>query len=360
MRIINAMFGCGKGGIEQAFLDYDAALHAKQHEVITLVHPRAQILPAIIQTDSTIEMVANYGSWDITAVWKLKQLLQRITPDCIIAHGNRAVTLLRKATNTIPIIGVCHNYNLKHLMHCDGLLSITNNIRDLVISRGFSPSLIHQIPNMITVPTGLNPRASLSFRTPPIIGTMGRFVKKKGINIFIEALSILKARAIPFCAIIGGCGIEDQHLRTQVSTLGLDNDISFTGWVEDKTLFYKNCDIFCLPSLHEPFGIVLLEAFLHALPVVSTDSEGPCEIAHHEHDALIVQKANAVAMADAIERLIMHPKLAASLAINAFSTVTKHYDSAIVSVLLDKAITDIIQQTSNKTVIASPRTAKKL
>jgi glycosyltransferase involved in cell wall biosynthesis len=358
VRIINAMFGCKKGGIEQAFLDYGSALSMQGNDVVALVHPHAQILPALIHSDMTIETVTNYGNWDVAAVWKIKQILQRIKPDGIIAHGNRAVILLRKATTTIPIIGVCHNYNLKHLVTCDALLSITEDLRNVAISKNFPAENIFKVPNMIPVRAGMKPRASLSLREPVTIGTMGRFVKKKGFDVFIQALALLKEKSIPFRAIIGGSGAEDQNLRKLVSSFDLDNEVVFRGWVEDKSLFFKECDIFCLPSLHEPFGIVLLEAFLHSLPVVTTDSEGPVEIAEPGKDALVVAKGNPAAMATAIERLITDQKLAASLAVKGFATVTNRYSSEVIGMLLHDTVSRIITKKMVVSELSDTKSAK--
>ena len=342
MRIINAMFGYKKSSIEQVFLAYGASLANHGNEVVALVHPSATILPTLIQSDMMMETVANYGNWDVAAVWRLKQIIRRIDPDCIIAHGNRAVILLRRASVGIPIIGVCHNYNLKHLLGCDALISISEDIRTMLISRGQTEATIYKIPNMITIPEGLTTRPSLSFRDPPVIGAMGKFVKNKGLDIFIKSLALLKAKEIPFSALIGGNGSEDEELRKLVITLGLKGDVTFTGWVEDKEHFYKSCDIFCLSSLYEPFSTGLLEAFLYALPVVTSDSEGPREIARNEIDALVIPKGNAEAMASAIERLIADRKLAAKLAINGFKTVSNSYNSTIVGEQLHETVETIV------------------
>jgi len=43
--------------------------------------------------------------------------------------------------------------------------------------------------------------------------------------------------------------------------------------VHDKRTFFAGVDVFCLPSHHEPFGIVLIEAMAHAMPVVSTTAK---------------------------------------------------------------------------------------
>lgn len=338
------MFGCKKGGIEQAFLDYGAALASQGNEVIALVHPHAQILPALIQSDISIETVTNYGNWDVAAVWKLKQIIQRVKPDCIVTHGNRAVILMKKTLSGVPIIGVCHNYNLKYLLGSDALLAITEDLRATAISKGQPEDRVFKVPNMIAIPSLLQTRETLSFHNPPVIGAMGRFVKKKGLDVFIQSLGLLKEKSIPFRALIGGSGVEDANLRKLVASLGLESHITFTGWVEDKAHFYNACDIFCLPSLHEPFGIVLLEAFLHALPVITTDSEGPVEIATSEKDALVVEKNNAAAMATALERLINDRKLAAKLAVNGLATVKNRYSSAVIGQHLNQTIRIILSQ----------------
>ncbi len=68
----------------------------------------------------------------------------------------------------------------------------------------------------------------------------------------------------------------------QIDSLGLKENVSLEGWIGDIEGFLKEANLFVLPSLDEPFGIVVLEAMALGIPIVSSDSKGPKEILDDE------------------------------------------------------------------------------
>jgi len=338
MRIVNAMFGTGSGGIEQAFIDYTDALQLKQHQVLALAHPDAAVLSQLDRTGVEVVTEKNRGKWDLFAVKRLRGYLRHWQPDCIIAHGNRAISLLRQGRYPAPLVGVCHNYKFKQLLTCDALISVSEDIRKQIIKAGYRADRITVVPNMIRLPDHHPAIIKHDSNKTPVLAVAARFVAKKGIDIFIRAIRLLVDRGCSFRAIIAGAGEEDVKLRQLVSDLKLNETIEFTGWLEDKVAFYDSVDIFCLPSLHEPFGIVILEAFAHGLPVISSDSEGPSEIIRHNENGLIVARGDAQALAVAMEKLLADKALADALSKSGLNTVQTHYALPIVANSLDVAL----------------------
>ena len=95
MRILNVMLGRGLGGLEQALLDYAVALTQCGHEVHPIIHPNAALRPGLEAKGATLHSLPHAGSWDPLAATRLRRLLRLLRPDISIAHGNRAVSLLR-------------------------------------------------------------------------------------------------------------------------------------------------------------------------------------------------------------------------------------------------------------------------
>lgn len=344
MLVVNAMFSRGLGGIEQAFIDYCTALKHQGHDVIALVHPKAAVKKDLLRmTDGKhfiIREIGNAGQWDIWASGRARSLLRKKRPDVVIAHGNRAVTLLRKATSLIcPLVGVTHNYSHKHLVGIDAVIAITKDLQRHIIEAGQPEDTVYIIPNMIHQRL----RSGHPYHDPPVIGTMGRFVEKKGMDHFLEALAELASMDVLFKAVIGGSGEEEKKLKERCASLKLGQRVTFTGWVENKQDFFKSIDIFCLPSHHEPFGIVLLEAFNHHVPVITTDTEGPSEIVTHGENGLVVAKGDVIAMAKAIKRLTVQKNVANNLAEQAQKTLKQRYALEVVSKKLDKALEEIVR-----------------
>ena len=342
MRIINAMFGCGLGGIEQAFLDYNTALIQAGHDVAAIIHPKARIRAILDEKKMPYTTLPNWGYWDIVAIGRLHKLLQIHKPDIIITHGNRAVWLLRKAAQKeFPVVGVCHNYRLKRLIGADALFSITEDLCKTSTQAGQPAESVYIIPNMIDT-SQHQATPSREQHLPPVIGTMGRFVHKKGFHTFLDALKLLKDKGILFKAILGGNGEGNEALQQLAKNYDLQDRVAFPGWITDKAAFFEDCDVFCLPSLHEPFGIVLLEAFLHETAVVSTATEGPREIITDKENGRLIPPNDAKAMAEVLEDFLQNPSRANAYAKNGLDTVKTRYAMPVVGDKIEKALEHII------------------
>jgi glycosyltransferase involved in cell wall biosynthesis len=338
------MFSAIGGGIEQAFVDYCEGLQARGHQVTAVTHPAAVVNPQLRLLGITPVSMRNLGEFDPIAILRLRRILRKAAPNIIIAHTTRSCTLAHFASGKRwPLVAVAHNYQrrIRRMVAADAVFTTTHDLIDFVASQGMAKDRISHIPNMVRCHE-LPHRAPR--RTPPVIGSMGRFVAKKGFDVFIDALKLLKERHYDFRAVLGGTGEEEKRLKARAAAAGLGDTLTFPGWVEDKKAFYTSIDMFCLPSLHEPFGIVLLEAFIHGVPVVATDSEGPRDIITANFDALIAPIGDAAKLAEALARLLDDVKLADELAANAFAKAKTTYSIEGVSARIEQALEVVIRK----------------
>jgi glycosyltransferase involved in cell wall biosynthesis len=352
LRVVNAMFSRGFGGLEQALLDYGDALHRSGHDVHALIHPEAAVRKALDERGAVWHGLQQYGAWDLLAVMRLRALLRRLRPDICIAHGNRAMSLLRW-TGAQPLIAVLPNYKMK----CHGAAAVlysTDDLRRYARAQGVADSRLHHVPNMVRVPPSPPIRCP---RQTPVIGAMGRFVAKKGFETLIRALGRLKSQGVCFQAILAGDGPQRVTLERLAGDCGLRDTMWFPGWVHDKPAFFAGIDVFCLPSLHEPFGIVLLEAMAQALPIIATDSEGPSEILRDGKDAIIVPRGDTERLAEALTEMIADPDRAAWLAANAYRQAQDAYDLPRVSARLDLAVRRVVLEARSGATEAADATA---
>jgi glycosyltransferase involved in cell wall biosynthesis len=354
MKILNIMLGRGLGGIEQAFLDYAGALKSQGFEVINVTSIFAKVNLRLTQPSCKLP---NIGTWDFLSRICLKALIQIIKPDAVIAHGRRAI----KFTKFHPLIGVAHNYNIKDLLSCDYIIALTNHMKDH-LRHDFPEDRIAVIPNMVSssLRASVNERGNPAYATdkmdcrvgskaPPRndcnsktkIGTFGRFVKKKGIDVFLQSLALLKEADYKFEAVIGGDGEEKESLVKLRDDLNLTTDVKFVGWVSNKEEFFQNIDIFCLPSLHEPFGIIILEAMSYRVPIISTKTEGPSEILEDKKSALLVDVNSPEGLSKAIARLIDDQEQAQVYADYAYARVQNHYSTDVVAKKLCEFLNNI-------------------
>jgi glycosyltransferase involved in cell wall biosynthesis len=154
----------------------------------------------------------------------------------------------------------------------------------------------------------------------PVIGIVGRLCSWKGQHHVVRALALLRERGHDVHGLIVGGNAYDfepdyePRLRALTTQLGLDEQVTFTGQVDDGTVHMQLMDVMANASGHEPFGIVLLEAMGLGVPVVAVAAGGPAEIVENGESGLLVRSASADNFADAFERIVTDGGLKARLA----------------------------------------------
>jgi glycosyltransferase involved in cell wall biosynthesis len=129
----------------------------------------------------------------------------------------------------------------------------------------------------------------------------------------LRAVAELKPRIPQLHVRIAGEGPECKALERLQRSLGLAEQVSWLGTLNREGLAreYDRCDVFCLPSVQEGFGIVLLEAMAAARPIVAARAAAVPEVVPH---ALLVEPDNQQSLAAGIETLYRQPELRRSIA----------------------------------------------
>ena len=338
MRVFNIMMSRDLGGIQQAYLDYSAAIKMHNHEVINI----SSIGAKINKLQKSNYTLPNIAPWCFFSKIILRILIIFYKPDLIICHGNRAVNFARTfGQKKSLVIGVSHNYSYKHLKKCDYVITLTDELKKHLIKYGIEERKLLSLPNMITIEHSYNP---ISYSSPIVIGALGRFVSKKGFIYLIETFSMLKNAGYNIVLLLGGDGEDRTILERKVKELQLDNLVIFPGWVNDKDEFFRQIDIFCLPSTIEPFGIILLEAMEHSKPIVATHCGGPAEIITDGENGLLADIESSQSLYNKLEKIIIDPRMAQKLSSVAYSQLKEKYDINIVSKKLSTILEDIIKQ----------------
>jgi glycosyltransferase involved in cell wall biosynthesis len=328
MNIVNIMLGKGRGGIERSALDYAAGLQDSGANVLFVTTPDAAINASALGEGCQLAHLSNLGAWDWFAARRLYHLCREFAADSIIVHGNRSLSLAAlQRYHPARLVAVAHNYQFQHVHKADATFCITEHVRQAVMDA--HPSLAphcYVMPNMIIPPS--EPLPARNWHQPPRIGAMGRMVAKKGFDVWLHALARLQQRGIAFDAWLAGDGEERAALEALCSELGLSNQVTFTGWATDTAAFYRQLDLFCVPSHHEPFGIVVIEGMAAGLPVIATKSEGPLEIITEPAYGMLVDIADATAMADAMAQLLTHQEAAQTMGMQGQAYALATYNRA--------------------------------
>lgn len=134
----------------------------------------------------------------------------------------------------------------------------------------------------------------------------GRVVRPKGVQVLVRAASELDAEVV-----ICGDGRDLESMRSLASRLGVEDRISFRGWLTAEALAAElaQASVVAIPSLWpEPFGLVGIETFALGRPVVASATGGIGDWLEHEASGLQVPPGNARALASALNELLDDPE----------------------------------------------------
>ena len=217
----------------------------------------------------------------------------------------------------------------------DCVQAISNYLANWAKSMGKN-NCVEIIPNGIDLNNLKSKISNLKNREGKIIITTSRLVPKNGIDILIEAVSILKKEGLSGniqCQILGS-GPEEEKLKELARVLGLSNEVVFLGHIDPEVVYayLANADIFVRPSRSEGLGSSFLEAMGVGLPVIGTPVGGipdflkdPAEVGADKATGLFAKVDDPNDLADKIRMLVNDDNLSQTIAWNGKKLATEEY-----------------------------------
>jgi glycosyltransferase involved in cell wall biosynthesis len=157
---------------------------------------------------------------------------------------------------------------------------------DWKVSVAYNAVNLHQFEGWLA-PDGIKRRYGIDPMDPMVL-FCGRMVYQKAPDLLVEAIPYV-LRFYPHAKFVfAGDGEMRPHVEWRVHDLGVSHATRFVGFKSGWELvdLYKACDVVCVPSRNEPFGIVVLEAWSAGKPVIATKNGGPDEYVWHEVNGL--------------------------------------------------------------------------
>jgi glycosyltransferase involved in cell wall biosynthesis len=139
----------------------------------------------------------------------------------------------------------------------------------------------------------------------PIILASGRLAAAKHFDKLIMAFTKVKTPEARL--VILGEGPERKKLEGLIGKLGLTARISLPGYIAQPWTVYRKVRCFALTSELESFGLVVVEALAHGLPVVATECQGPREILAQGEFGTLIEEWSEDEFAHELDRALRHP-----------------------------------------------------
>jgi glycosyltransferase involved in cell wall biosynthesis len=257
---------------------------------------------------------------------------------------------LLKLVTAKPVVCIVHGLDLTYrnpiyqklwlqvfLPRLDKLIAVGNATIHQGIQRGLPQSKFIFIPNGVTAqatPTSCSRHDLEIFLNRkvagPILLTLGRLVRRKGVAWFIE--NVVPRLDADITYIIAGEGREQPAILAAINAHKLQNRVLYVGGVSDgdKELLFSSADIFVQPNIKvmgdmEGFGLVVLEAAMHGLPVIASDIEGLQDAIQDGRSGFLVAAGDADAYARKIEEVLQNPEFKDTFGNQARDFVGRNY-----------------------------------
>lgn len=309
------------GGAERVWALLASGLSRRGHDVLLVTDFNASANAPYI--DPAVRQVV-LGGGHLTTIHRLARLMREEQPDINMAalslsnlklglaamlagQLSRSIVTYHGYTDTEPQLLSRLGYLSTPLLSrlTAATVCVSDGLLDYVVKRFFAPAArTLRIYNPV-VSSGSHEREPLPLaQRPAIVLASGRMISYKNFPALIRAFA--KVKPLDARLRILGEGPEMETIRREIDRLGLQSRVELLGYQPQPWIQYEEARCFALPSAKEPFGLVLVEALAHGLPVVATDCHGPREILT-DGIGTVVAQGDEDALAQAITDALANP-----------------------------------------------------
>ncbi len=193
----------------------------------------------------------------------------------------------------------------------NAFLAYSEAASEFLRRRGAASSKIfrgYQVVPAEQLPPPAQSKAELGLEGKQVVLYVGYFNPRKGLPGLVEAFQ-QQANAEDQL-VLAGDGPDKEMLQQMAAG---DGRIHFPGYVEgaQKSSWYAAADLFVLPTLHDPWGLVVNEAMAFGLPIITTQAAGCAELV--DGNGRVIPANNVQALADALQELLSNPASRATM-----------------------------------------------
>lgn len=341
MKVLLTQKMAGVAGSEQYLLTLIPKLVSNGVEAhfLVLQHPRdiernAAFLEALAQAGATVHIANSRLPFGIGMLAPLKRLVQQYDYDVVqtnLIHADVWGAVLKSIWRPDLVLlsakhGYSDDYQAKfgfdpsHIRlgafaiatwfaakKADAVLVISQGLMNLLTSsRLVDAGKCRVIPYGTNAPAVSADTQEIRYGTPQLL-ILGRLVAVKQHRLMIEILPRLLDEFPDLKLVIVGAGRLDAELRSLAQATGVAENIVWAGFQTNVHDYIRGSDALVLPSSAEGFGLVIIEAWMNAKPVVAFDVPAPNEIIDNGENGVLVRPFDCDELAARLLDLLRDP-----------------------------------------------------
>jgi len=312
------------GGAERVMLTLVKHIDRKKFEpIFVLMKKEGKFLNSIPSDIKVIDLKSNSARY---AIFKIAKVIKEQNPDIVfstLGYLNLLIAMIRpfyskkirfisRESNTVSIENKTEKYPklfdwlYKHIYNnFDLIITQSKYMRDdLVENFNSDESKTRVIYNPVDIDEVIKKsnesKDDLYPKDKINLIAVGRLSNQKGFDILVDAMTHLDDS---FHLTILGEGEDEESLKTQISTLSLQERITLRGFTQNPYVYMKEADFFILSSRYEGLPNVVLESYASKTPAIAFDTPGgTAEIIDDGKTGLLVKKMSALSLAEAIKK----------------------------------------------------------
>lgn len=324
-----------------------------------------------------IELYQQKRRSDMSVVKKIADLVNDEGYDLVHCHGARAntIAIFLKGKIKVPMLTTIHSdylldfkdtfykdliftpINTFALKKFDYYVAVTENFKNMLVSRGFTENKIYTLYNGIEMDLPKDLMSKAEFlekyqltdlaKDKFLIGQAARLDNVKNVQMTIKTFKKIKEHRDDFLLLLAGTGEEDDKLKNMVKDYGLEDSVVFLGFVKENLSFFNAIDLNLLTSISESFPYVILEAAKMKVPSIATSVGGLGEMIRYGIDGYLVEVNDYKALAEKVEFLMDNRDVLEKFGRSIYDRVNENFSSLAMAKTQEEIYADILRRTEN-------------
>lgn len=215
----------------------------------------------------------------------------------------------------------------------DAIVCINQEDLDIISQKGSSSTDYYLIPGIGVDPSRFEPpsrekkallRDSIGINTDAFVMIyVAEFIERKNHRLLIDAVKLLSEKLDNFTLLLAGRGVLLDEIKQYVVDNGLEEQVSFLGFVTDVEKYYQVSDVAISSSRQEGLGINLVEAMMCGVPVIATIDRGHRTVIDHKVNGILFPQNDPISLADAVFKVYQNDQLRLNMSIEAIKKAKK-------------------------------------